>query len=390
MKLKLILLILITVVFFTGCNKNAEQEIPQSNITDNIKNMEKENESMSENATEEITAAEEIKKPESFTNQRSISADDKSYFFGISPTDSYKISDKEWENYKLIGIKSLRIHLQNGHSWDEYDDILKRAAEEDIEIMMLVSYETYNSEAEDDNLGWGPILHFTNPLDLIDVLKDAIPYFKDKGVTAWEIWNEQNGMWNLRPKEYAELITQVYEKCKYTDKWDENAVIVFGGLDAVNVWFPNGVNGGSAEWLTNFYKTPAYKEFKEKYGHSPFDVMAVHPYNTIDVDGNLEVTMNDLKSAINGVVLKTMAKNGDEDMPVWITELGDQNGNDEKNAKILELYIKTAYEIPQVTRFHYFKYLYYGSNYSIVKQNGTPRPSLYAYSQAVKDLTVKE
>jgi hypothetical protein len=380
MKTKLIILIMIVfaVGLIFGCGKDQPISEQETNDID-MNNTEESGET--EPMTENNTLENDVK------SQKTISAGDKTYFFGISPTDSHKISEKEWEYYKLIGIKSLRIHLQRSNSWSDYEKVLKRAAEEDIEVVMLVSYESYKSKSEDDNLGWGPILHFTNPLDLVDVLAEAIPHFKEFGVKAWEIWNEQNGMWNLRPNEYAELITEVYEKCKYTDKWDENAIIVFGGLDAVNVWFPNGINGGSQEWLTKFYKTEACKAFKEKYNHSPFDVMAIHPYNTIDVDGNLEVTMNDLKSAITGVVLKTMAKNGDGDMPVWITELGDQNENDEKNAKILELYMKTAYEMPQVTRFHWFKYLYVGSNYSIVKQGGAPRPSLYAYARVVKELT---
>jgi len=139
----------------------------------------------------------------------------------------------------------------------------------------------------------------------------------------------------------------------------------------------------------NFYKTEAYKSFKEKYNHSPFDVMAIHPYNTMDTDENNDESYNMLKSAIEGVVIKTMEKNGDGNIPIWITELGDQNEDDEKNAKILELYMKTAYEMPQVTRFHWFKYLYYGSNYSIVDQYGDPRPSLYAYSEVVKELSEK-
>ena len=392
MKIKLIFILLIAFIFITGCSNNEA-----SNNTNESEARENMPENITENTTTEITAAattpqvttvEETTEP--FKLQRTISPSDKNYFFGISPTDSYWISDEEWENYKLIGIKSLRIHLQASHSWEEYDEVLKRAAENDIEVVMLVSYETYASESEADDLGWGPIMHFTNSLDLVDVLAKAIPYFKDKGVTAWEIWNEENGMWNLRPDEYAQLITQVYERCKYTDKWDENAVIVFGGLDAVNVGFSKGVNYGSQQWLINFYKTEAYKAFKEKYNRSPFDVMAIHPYNTIDVDGNLEVSMNDLKTAIEGVVLKTMAKNGDENMPVWITELGDQNGDNEKNAEILKLYMKTAYEIPQVTRFLWFKYFYAGSNYSIVEQDGTtPRPSLYAYAEVVKELTGK-
>lgn len=320
---------------------------------------------------------------------RTIAPDDKSYFFGISPAASHIIPLREWERYKESGIKSLRIHLQKSQPWTYYDTLLEKCAKEGIEVMMLVSYETYASESEPLDLGWGPIMHFTNGMKLVDTLAEAVPHFRDKGVTSWEIWNEENGMWHLYPEEYAKLITTVYEKFKYTDKWDENATVVFGGLDAVNVWFPQGVNGAAQGWVNRFYNSEPYKAFKEKYGRSPFDALGIHPYNTIDIDEKLEPNLNDFKTAIEGVVLNTMKQNGDEKIPIWITELGDQDADDDRNAKKLELYMKTAYAMPQITRFHWFKYTFVGSNYSIVREDGTPRKSFYKYQEVIKELTGK-
>lgn len=315
---------------------------------------------------------------------------DKSYFFGLIPFYSHVISETEWAHIRELGIKSLRIHLQKGYDWKDYDIVLESAAREGIEVMMLVSYESFGSLHEPFNKGWGPIMHFTNAMELVDELEKAVPYFKGKGVTSWEIWNEQNGMWHLHPDEYAELLTTIYRKFKYTDKWDPEATIVFGGLDAVNVYFPKGVNGEAKAWMEELYATDAFVSFRNEYGHPPFDVMAIHPYNTIDLDDNMEVAFNDVETGLKGIILDLMDRHDDDNIPVWITELGDQDEDDERNARKLELYVKTLYNMPRITRLHWFKYTYPGDEghglYSLVMEKGRVRKSLNSYKKIIEEL----
>jgi len=40
--------------------------------------------------------------------------------------------------------------------------------------------------------------------------------------------------------------------------------------------------------------------------------------------------------------------------------------------------------MPEVARFHYFKYVYYGENWGIVNGDGSPKPSLYEYKNVIK------
>jgi len=129
----------------------------------------------------------------------------KKYFLGISPSGSVNISEDEWANYKEIGVKSLRIHIQLNNlgynqafpNFKKYDAIVARAKAEDIEVVLLLSYESYKSVSEEMNKGWGPILNFQKDcLNLVPMVQMTIMHFKDSGVKKYEIWNEENGMWN--------------------------------------------------------------------------------------------------------------------------------------------------------------------------------------------------
>lgn len=373
-------------LLFTGCNS-----------------MQKDNESTSQ-MTPLINSTNITSTSETPDNSRLEAPPElkKKYFLGISPSESVNISDDEWADYKELGVKSLRIHLQLRNigyddaepDFEKYDKVIERAASEDIEVVLLLSYESYNSTAKDLNLGWGNILDFKDDCkNIIPVVKATIKHYKGR-VRKYEIWNEQNGMWNIEKEKYAELLTEIYEKCKYTEKWYEEAIIAFGGLDAVNVaWDNTGTNGGSVDYFKGFYNTAAYKEFKEKYNRSPFDAVAIHPYNTLSVNGNLEVDYNKIASAVKITVVDTMEANGDKDVPIWITEFGNQDSNDDVNAKVVYEGIVEIYKIPQVETLHWFKYLYPGGNesgYSIINNDGTKKKSYYSFRQAAVDIANNE
>jgi hypothetical protein len=320
----------------------------------------------------------------------------KSHFIGITPSCSSLITEDEWENYRYLGIRTLRIHLQRGtfHSsenpdFSPFDQIIERAGKEDMEVILLISYESFESKSEPLDLGWGPIFQFTNPADMVPITEKAIRHFKGTCVCGYEIWNEQNGMWNLSPSQYASLICDIYEKCKYTEKWDENATIAFGGFDAVNVGFEEGINLTAKKWLEEFYQTTEYQTFRKKYKHSPFDVFCHHPYNMIDLDDNNQVNYNVLSSALNGVVLDLMEQNGDSNVPLWITEFGDQDLDEKRNAVKTEYAIKEFSKQPRVDKLIWFTYTYYdeaGAGYSLVYGNKKKRQSFEAFAKAAKEL----
>jgi hypothetical protein len=296
----------------------------------------------------------------------------------------------------------MRVHLQYrniGNSvtnpdFSKYDAVVNRAKALGIEVIMLLSYESYPSVSEPLNMGWGTVLKFTNSIDLIQIAKKAITHFKTLGVKKWEIWNEENGMWNIDIESYAQLLTVFYEKCKFTEKWDPTAILAFGGLDAVNVnWDDTGINYGSRQYVRDFYNTKAYKAFKTKYNCSPFDAFAIHPYNTFCLDANLKVDYDKIASAVKMTAVDVLKEHGDINIPIWITEFGNQDSNEELNAATVYETLKAICKIPQVETILWFKYCYGGGNesyYSIVFADGTKRKSYYSFCKAALEIAKSE
>ena len=304
------------------------------------------------------------------------------YFFGISPTYNHTIPNQEFQDYIDMGIRSLRVHYQDRFDDTAFETVIKQCVAEDIEVMMLVSYESYPSTSVEEVPPWGGTRYrYTNASHLVDKLYEIVPRFRALGVHAWEIWNEENGLWYIPEAEFALLMASIYEKFKFTEKWDTTATIILGGLDAsAGPWDVTGSNDAAKEYLKTVYATQVIRNFKNKYGRSPFDAIAVHPYNTeikIKFDHN-----------IDDVCLSNMAANGDESMPLWITELGDASTNDKTQADRLEIYVKAALEHPRIARLHWFKYTYPGGDanqyYSIVMADGRHREAFARYAQLIE------
>ena len=95
---------------------------------------------------------------------------------------------------------------------------------------------------------------------------------------------------------------------------------------------------------------------------------------------------------MRGVALEAMKANGDGNMPIWITELGSEQKNDNMQAAELRAYVEAAHGMPEVHRFHYFQYVYPGEYWGLVnwsadaKQNRTPRKSLFEYRDVIREL----
>jgi hypothetical protein len=313
------------------------------------------------------------------------------HFFGISPSTSHSIPDEEYLDYEFLGMKSIRLHLQYstfGEEYDfsAYDTIINKCIENDIEVMMLVSYESYPSDGIPGGAPWDAnqeILYYDDYLELLDILAIAAPHFSSLGVHNWEIWNEQNGSWHIDPDDYAQLITTVYERFKYTDQWDTEATIVFGGIDSV-AWFdPAGSNGAARQYMQNVHSSQFMADFIQQYGRLPYDAVGLHPYGA-DTEAKFNHNLDD-------VVFSVIDAYGGCSTPVWITELGEASVDDSVNADRVENYIELAYQHPRVERLFWFKYTYQGTGpesfYSLVFDNGTKRESFYRINSINRDIT---
>jgi hypothetical protein len=113
--------------------------------------------------------------------------------------------------------------------------------------------------------------------------------------------------WRIEPEAYGLLIIQAYEAIKAIDP---DAVVVFGGIS------PKGFEY-TENYLRDVYQSPSIQSYHTTNSRYPWDVVAVHPYPEIFTNPipGLANVMNDRVKAI-------MNQFGEEDTPVWITELG--------------------------------------------------------------------
>lgn len=305
-------------------------------------------------------------------------------FFGLSPSESHSVPEREWRDYRELGVRSLRVHLQAGREPGDYDRVLDRCRAEGIEPVMLASYESYDARSVEETPPWGGTrLRYTNCRDLVPVLERAATRYRDRGVRAWEIWNEPNGTWHIPPAEYADLLCEVCKRFRFgAAPWAPEATIVFGGIDAVAWFHDRGGNDPARAYVRAVYESPAFRAFRSEHGRAPYDAMAIHPYGT--------ETAGRFRFNLEHVCLQTMREHGDGDLPVWITELGDFNADDAANADRLEHYVRCAHAHPSVARLHWFKYTYPGTDghalYSLVMEDGRRRAAFGRYRDLIREL----
>jgi hypothetical protein len=122
-------------------------------------------------------------------------------------------------------------------------------------------------------------------------------------VAAWEIWNEPDcvgGCPNGSPAAYVPVLQAGYRGVK---AGDPGAIVVSGGI-----------SGNNADWIERMYAAGA---------EGWFDALAVHPYTEppssplgFYAEGHIYrlTTVDEVRDV--------MVRHGDEEKPIWFTELG--------------------------------------------------------------------
>lgn len=340
-------------------------------------------------------------------NRTEATAWDRSRLVGISPDNAWVIPEAQWRNFRELGIRSLRLEFKLSKAgrdvrhfdFSAYDEVVSRAAQEDIEVVMLVDYSSYLARAGEWQMPWGKVLRYTDSQGLLEAMESIVPHFRDRGVHAWEIWNEPNGSWRIEPEEYAGLLCEAYARFKFTSRWDEDAVVILGGLDAVNSPArPDGLNTYARRWFTDFYAAPAMAEFRRQYGRPPMDAVSIHPYMTIGISEQGKVVSNDVLGSLRCNMLDIMDGYGDTGIPVWITEIGSQDPDPHRQAQFLTAFFQAATQEPRITRVHWFKYQWSRrdgtrdgtSGYGIVYSDEDKKEAYYALKREALRLQIAE
>lgn len=219
-----------------------------------------------------------------------------------------------WNNYKYPNRQALEkvsaLMQEAGVGWVRTDFLW-----EDIEpsggVFEFVKYDTIVDVLQKDRIKILGILHYSTgwasscgkwncpPADnklFIGFVKKVIERYRDK-IKYWEVWNEPDSStyWNPQDglKSYCALLKEVYLAAK---KIDPDCKILNGGLSnglaSVNKLYAHGAKGY-------------------------FDILNLHSF-----ENPLYPGATARMAAYPRLAHKIMARNGDGQKKIWITEIG--------------------------------------------------------------------
>jgi polysaccharide biosynthesis protein PslG len=241
-------------------------------------------------------------------------------FFGIA--QGIRLDGQDLQMMAATGVKTDRLLLtwgsvepsQGSFVWGPIDDLVGGLASHGIRAVPTF----WGSPAWVADTPAGPPLDSASDEQAWqDFLKAAVTRYGPGGdywdngyqqqfgadarplpIQAWQIWNEPNLKKYFAPEPSAEKYARLLEiSHDAIIGQDPQARIVLAGM-------PGFGKPRAWDFLDSLYDVPGIK--------SNFDVAALHPYAT-DVD-ELRVEMQRLRAV--------MTSHGDQDTPLWLTELG--------------------------------------------------------------------
>ncbi len=214
-------------------------------------------------------------------------------------------------------------------------------AEVEILVVLMSVPEWANGKAPGEVEGW---FDAYPPRDLADwerAVSKIVDRYKQR-IKHWEIWNEENGVDFYRPhpdvRAYTELLKVSHRAAKLADP---QCVVVLGGLQMngiiANPWSP--------------VKVPNFLEELYKAGAGPFfDVCNIHPY-VLPEEGAARMM------TLTRDTLAVMARHGDAEKPLWLTEVGcgaTSPAAESAQARLLVETFEMARTEPQIERVFWF------------------------------------
>jgi len=219
------------------------------------------------------------------------------------------------------------------------------------------------------------------PKDLSDwecYVSQTVQNYKHR-IKHWEIWNEENGVDFFRPlpdaKAYTELLKVAYKAAKTADP---DCVVVLGGLQ-MNGIIPNPWSKVKvSDYLEDLYEAGAGQFF---------DVCNIHPYVLpSEGAGYMMKLIQD--------TLSLMARYGDSEKPLWITEVGcgaTSPDAEKVQAQLLADTFESASKETRIKRVFWFllrdmqsDLLGPEGSMGLFSYQGRPKPALWAFLNATE------
>jgi hypothetical protein len=218
-----------------------------------------------------------------------------------------------WEDIEIHGKGDFedRRHEPHRSAWEKYDNIIELASKYDLNIIARLSNPPAWSRAAGDESG-----SFAPPDNLEDY-GDFVHAFAERygdQIQYYQIWNEPNiypewGESPADPEAYTELLKVGYRRIKEADP---DAVIIAGSLAATIEMdgYPHGMN--DFVFLQRMYDAGA-KDY--------FDIMAVQGYGLWSGPSDRRMRPRVLNFSRPQYIRDIMIENGDENKPIWMTEM---------------------------------------------------------------------
>ncbi len=284
---------------------------------------------------------------------------------------------------KELGITQVRLNVEwsamerEKGKWDfrVMDRNIAMAKKYGMKVLAVLSYNTpwnascpepagmENKSMPADMNAWG------------NYVKVMAERYKDD-ITWWEIWNEENS-WLIGPyqehpeqrfSDYRELLRVAQTTLK---KVNPKNLVVFGGIAREKDWW---------KIMDAYYRAgaPAY-----------CDVMAIHLY-----PGGVSALVPEWYPRFIDEILAIMARYGDAEKPVWVTEAGywvpddlkpdeprpELSVTEQQQAEYLADLILVPLARPQIQKV-FFHALWYDDAHGLYRKDWSPKPAAHQMKQ---------
>lgn len=237
-------------------------------------------------------------------------------FFGVMPQKG--VNAAELAQMKAGGIESLRVAVpwttiepaRNTYTFNGLDDLVGNAARTGITVLPIL-YASPSWEATDSKNLPNTSVELNNWNAMLTTIVKRYgsqgsfwsnnPSIPKAPIGTWQIWNEQNTVWfvkPVRPIDYANLVIQSAATIRAQDP---GARIMLGGMYSTPTTY-QGVEAPA--FLDSLYKVPGFE--------SSFDGVAIHPYSS-SIDISID-SISNLRTEMN--------QSGDAGKGIYVTEIG--------------------------------------------------------------------
>ncbi|HEY8669087.1 MAG TPA: glycosyl hydrolase [Tepidisphaeraceae bacterium] len=280
-----------------------------------------------------------------------------------------------------IPVRWSQLEPQRGQWNFEAADAVLAGIPDDVEVLgVLMSVPAWaNGTSSSADAAVRDATPAKNLEDWKNYVATTVKHCKSK-IRHWEVWPGGNGD-GFQPKSdvaaYVQILKAGYETAKQTDP---GCIVILGGLDGDGVAANPLARHSAANFLESLYQAGA-----QKY----FDACNIHPY-VLPLEG--AARMMELARDAEQV----MAKYGDDDKPLYLTEVGSIARDGETQAaqsRLLEEVYQAARKDKQLC--HVFWYSLHDdqrateSTMGLIATDWTRKPGFEAFVKAAHEKTIR-